>query len=93
VIALAMQLLDRKPSEESVLTVEEETIEYEASCNSITPSSFPVYGIPQKTRGTTLALPARACVVLRLSTGCCACDIFGETSQFTSIPFPKDAQA
>jgi hypothetical protein len=48
VIALAMQLLDRKPSEESVLTVEEETIEYEASCNSITPSSFPVYGTHAK---------------------------------------------
>jgi len=30
VIALTMQMLDRKPSEEPVLTVEEETIEYEA---------------------------------------------------------------
>jgi single-strand DNA-binding protein len=30
VVALAMQMLDRKPSEEPVLTVEEETIEYEA---------------------------------------------------------------
>jgi len=30
VVALAMQMLDRKPSEEPVMTVEEETIEYEA---------------------------------------------------------------
>jgi single-strand DNA-binding protein len=30
VVCLAMQMLDRKPSEEPVLTVEEETIEYEA---------------------------------------------------------------
>jgi single-strand DNA-binding protein len=30
VVALAMQMLDRKPSEEPMLTVEEETIEYEA---------------------------------------------------------------
>jgi len=30
VVALAMQMLDRKPSEEPLLTVEEETIEYEA---------------------------------------------------------------
>src|SRR5512134_3512332 len=30
VVALTMQMLDRKPSEEPVLTVEEETIEYEA---------------------------------------------------------------
>ena len=30
VVALAMQMLDRKPSEEPVLTVEEESIEYEA---------------------------------------------------------------
>jgi single-strand DNA-binding protein len=30
VVALAMQMLDRKPSEEPVLTVEEEAIEYEA---------------------------------------------------------------
>ena len=30
VVALSMQMLDRKPSEEPVLTVEEETIEYEA---------------------------------------------------------------
>ena len=31
VVALSMQMLDRKPSEEPVMTVEEETIEYEAS--------------------------------------------------------------
>jgi len=31
VVALTMQMLDRKPSEEPVMTVEEETIEYEAS--------------------------------------------------------------
>jgi single-strand DNA-binding protein len=31
VVALAMQMLDRKPSEEPVMTVEEEAIEYEAS--------------------------------------------------------------
>jgi single-strand DNA-binding protein len=31
VVALAMQMLDRKPSEEPVLTVEEEVVEYEAS--------------------------------------------------------------
>lgn len=30
VVALAMQMLDRKPTEEPVMTVEEETIEYEA---------------------------------------------------------------
>ena len=30
VVALAMQMLDRKPNEEPVLTVEEEAIEYEA---------------------------------------------------------------
>jgi single-strand DNA-binding protein len=30
VVALAMQMLDRKPAEEPVLTLEEETIEYEA---------------------------------------------------------------
>ena len=30
VVALSMQMLDRKPSEEPVMTVEEETIEYEA---------------------------------------------------------------
>lgn len=30
VVCLAMQMLDRKPSEEPVLTVEEENIEYEA---------------------------------------------------------------
>jgi hypothetical protein len=30
VVCLAMRMLDRKPSEESVLTVEEEAIEYEA---------------------------------------------------------------
>ena len=30
VVALTMQMLDRKPSEEPVLTVEEEPIEYEA---------------------------------------------------------------
>ena len=30
VVALAMQMLDRKPSEEPMLTVEEEAIEYEA---------------------------------------------------------------
>jgi single-strand DNA-binding protein len=30
VVALSMQMLDRKPSEEPVLTVEEEAIEYEA---------------------------------------------------------------
>ena len=30
VVALAMQMLDRKPSEEPVLTVEEQPIEYEA---------------------------------------------------------------
>jgi len=30
VVALAMQMLDRKPSEEPVTTVEEEAIEYEA---------------------------------------------------------------
>lgn len=30
VVALAMQMLDRKPSEEPVMTVEEESIEYEA---------------------------------------------------------------
>ena len=30
IVALAMQMLDRKPSEEPVMTVEEETIEYEA---------------------------------------------------------------
>ena len=30
VVALAMQMLDRKPSEEPVMTVEEEAIEYEA---------------------------------------------------------------
>ena len=30
VVCLAMQMLDRKPSEEPVLTVEEEAIEYEA---------------------------------------------------------------
>ena len=29
-VPLAMQMLDRKPSEEPVLTVEEEAIEYEA---------------------------------------------------------------
>jgi single-strand DNA-binding protein len=31
VVCLAMQMLDRKPSEEPVMTVEEEAIEYEAS--------------------------------------------------------------
>jgi len=31
VVALAMQMLDRKPSEEPVLTVEEEAIDYEAA--------------------------------------------------------------
>jgi len=31
VVALSMQMLDRKPSEEPVMTVEEEAIEYEAS--------------------------------------------------------------
>ena len=31
VVALAMQMLDRKPSEEPVMTVEEEAIDYEAS--------------------------------------------------------------
>ncbi len=30
IVALSMQMLDRKPSEEPVLTVEEESIEYEA---------------------------------------------------------------
>jgi hypothetical protein len=30
IVALSMQMLDRKPSEEPVLTVEEEAIEYEA---------------------------------------------------------------
>jgi single-strand DNA-binding protein len=30
VVCLAMQMLDRKPSEEPVMTVEEESIEYEA---------------------------------------------------------------
>jgi single-strand DNA-binding protein len=30
VVALAMQMLDRKPSEEPILTVEEEAVEYEA---------------------------------------------------------------
>jgi single-strand DNA-binding protein len=30
VVALAMQMLDRKPSEEPVLSVEEQTLEYEA---------------------------------------------------------------
>lgn len=30
VVALSMQMLDRKPNEEPVMTVEEETIEYEA---------------------------------------------------------------
>jgi len=30
VVALAMQMLDRKPSEEPVMTVEEEAIDYEA---------------------------------------------------------------
>ena len=30
VVALSMQMLDRKPSEEPVLTVEEEALEYEA---------------------------------------------------------------
>jgi hypothetical protein len=30
VVCLAMQMLDRKPNEEPVLTVEEEAIEYEA---------------------------------------------------------------
>ena len=30
VVALAMQMLDRKPSEEPVLTVEEEAVDYEA---------------------------------------------------------------
>ena len=30
VVCLAMQMLDRKPSEEPVMTVEEETLEYEA---------------------------------------------------------------
>jgi hypothetical protein len=29
-VALTMQMLDRKPAEEPVLTLEEETIEYEA---------------------------------------------------------------
>jgi hypothetical protein len=29
-VALSMQMLDRKPTEEPVLTVEEESIEYEA---------------------------------------------------------------
>lgn len=31
VVCLAMQMLDRKPSEEPMMTVEEEAIEYEAS--------------------------------------------------------------
>jgi single-strand DNA-binding protein len=31
VVALAMQMLDRKPSEEPVMTVEEEAIDYEAA--------------------------------------------------------------
>jgi single-strand DNA-binding protein len=31
VVCLAMQMLDRKPSEEPVMTVEEDAIEYEAS--------------------------------------------------------------
>lgn len=31
VVALAMQMLDRKPNEEPVMTVEEEAIEYEVS--------------------------------------------------------------
>ncbi|HET6823062.1 MAG TPA: single-stranded DNA-binding protein [Anaerolineales bacterium] len=31
VVALSMQMLDRKPSEEPMMTVEEEAIEYEAS--------------------------------------------------------------
>ena len=31
VVALAMQMLDRKPSEELVMTVEEEAIDYEAA--------------------------------------------------------------
>ena len=31
IVALAMQMLDRKPSEEPVLTVEEEALEYEVS--------------------------------------------------------------
>ena len=30
VVALAMQMLDRKPSDEPVMTVEEETVDYEA---------------------------------------------------------------
>jgi len=30
VVALAMQMLDRKPSEELVMTVEEEVVDYEA---------------------------------------------------------------
>lgn len=30
VVALAMQMLDRKPSDEPVLTVEEEAVDYEA---------------------------------------------------------------
>ena len=30
VVALAMQMLDRKPSEEPVMTVEEEAVDYEA---------------------------------------------------------------
>jgi hypothetical protein len=30
IVALSMQMLDRKPSEEPVLTVEEQPIEYEA---------------------------------------------------------------
>jgi hypothetical protein len=30
VVALSMQMLDRKPAEEPVMTVEEEAIEYEA---------------------------------------------------------------
>jgi hypothetical protein len=30
VVALAMQMLDRKPSDEPVMTVEEEAVDYEA---------------------------------------------------------------
>jgi hypothetical protein len=30
VVALAMQMLDRKPNEEPVMTVEEEVVDYEA---------------------------------------------------------------
>jgi hypothetical protein len=30
VVALAMQMLDRKPADEPVLTVEEEIVDYEA---------------------------------------------------------------